>query len=163
VRLVYSDAEMAFALIMILCSRIRCISSQLEDRSLLALEARLARRLLALSPRVGDEREAFQSVQSDLADSLGASREAINKLLNRFRNFGWIDLSRGAISIRDEDAISAVINAVARPRILRGKRTNELPVELPTVFDLAINLKAAKLLDAHIPDALIAAADTVVE
>ncbi len=132
VRLVHSDAEMAFALIRILCSRIRCISSQLEDRSLLALEARLARRLLALSPRVGDEREAFQSVQSDLADSLGASREAINKLLNRFRNFGWIDLSRGAIWIRDEDAISAVINAVPQiPKRIRTaliRRTGEIRV-----------------------------------
>jgi putative tryptophan/tyrosine transport system substrate-binding protein len=48
-------------------------------------------------------------------------------------------------------------------KILRGTKTSELPVELPTVFDLAINLKAAKLLDAHIPDNLIAAADAVIE
>ncbi len=48
-------------------------------------------------------------------------------------------------------------------KILRGTRTNELPVELPTVFDLAINLKAAKLLDARIPDGLIAIADAVIE
>jgi ABC-type uncharacterized transport system substrate-binding protein len=43
------------------------------------------------------------------------------------------------------------------------KRTNELPVELPTAFDLVINLKAAKLLDARIPDGLVATADLVVE
>jgi putative tryptophan/tyrosine transport system substrate-binding protein len=48
-------------------------------------------------------------------------------------------------------------------RTLRGTKTNELPVELPTVFDLAINLKAAKLLNARIPDGLIATADAVIE
>jgi putative tryptophan/tyrosine transport system substrate-binding protein len=48
-------------------------------------------------------------------------------------------------------------------KILRGTKTNELPVELPTVFDLAINLKAAKLLDARIPDGIIATADVVIE
>jgi ABC-type uncharacterized transport system substrate-binding protein len=44
-----------------------------------------------------------------------------------------------------------------------GAKTNELPVELPTVFDLAINLKAARLLDARIPDGLVATADLVIE
>lgn len=48
-------------------------------------------------------------------------------------------------------------------KILRGTKTNELPVELPTVFDLAVNLKAAKLLNARLPDSLIATADAVIE
>ena len=48
-------------------------------------------------------------------------------------------------------------------KILRGTKTNELPVELPTVFDLAINLKAAKLLNARIPAGIIATADVVIE
>jgi putative tryptophan/tyrosine transport system substrate-binding protein len=48
-------------------------------------------------------------------------------------------------------------------KILKGAKTNELPVELPTVFDLAINLKAAKLLNVRIPDGLIATADVVIE
>lgn len=48
-------------------------------------------------------------------------------------------------------------------KILKGTKPNELPVELPTVYDLAINLKAAKLLNAHIPDGLLATADVVIE
>ena len=49
-------------------------------------------------------------------------------------------------------------------KLLRGgAKTSELPVELPTVFDLAINLKAARLLDARIPDGLVATADLVIE
>jgi putative ABC transport system substrate-binding protein len=48
-------------------------------------------------------------------------------------------------------------------KILKGTRTNELPVELPTVFDLAINLNAAKSLNLTIPDGILATADAVVE
>jgi putative tryptophan/tyrosine transport system substrate-binding protein len=48
-------------------------------------------------------------------------------------------------------------------KVLRGTKPNELPVELPTVFDLAINLKAAKSLDLRIPDGLVAIADAVIE
>jgi ABC-type uncharacterized transport system substrate-binding protein len=48
-------------------------------------------------------------------------------------------------------------------KLLKGAKTNELPVELLTVFDLAINLKAARLLDARIPDGLVATADLVIE
>jgi len=48
-------------------------------------------------------------------------------------------------------------------KILKGTRTNELPVELPTVFDLAINLNAAKSLNLTIPNGILATADLVVE
>lgn len=48
-------------------------------------------------------------------------------------------------------------------KLLKSARTNELPVELPTVFDLAINLKAARLLDVSIPDGLLATADLVID
>jgi putative tryptophan/tyrosine transport system substrate-binding protein len=59
------------------------------------------------------------------------------------------DLLRGAASYVD--------------RILRGAKPSELPVQLPTKFELVINRKTADTLGMTIPDGLLAAADEVID
>jgi len=48
-------------------------------------------------------------------------------------------------------------------RVLRGAKPSELPVQLPDKFEMAINVRTAKVLGLTVPASLLARADEVIE
>jgi len=48
-------------------------------------------------------------------------------------------------------------------RILRGDKPAGLPVQAPTKYETAVNIKTAKMLGLSVPPGLLVAADRVIE
>ena len=48
-------------------------------------------------------------------------------------------------------------------RILRGTHPSDLPVEVPTRFDLVVNLKTAKALSLAVPNTILISANEIIE
>ena len=95
-------------------------------------------------------------------------RELIIRLAARYRlpavySYRYFAASGGLLSY-GPDPIDQYRRAAGYvDRILRGENPAELPVQAPTKYELAINLKTATALGLTVPPTLLARADVVIE
>jgi CRP-like cAMP-binding protein len=89
--------------------RVRRTTQQLSDFQLLDLSQRIAKQVLReLAVREAEPVEGGRRVrvrQQDLADSVGATREAVNHHLRSFQEAGWVRLGRASITVLDPQAL----------------------------------------------------------
>jgi putative ABC transport system substrate-binding protein len=85
-----------------------------------------------------------------------------NRLPSMFESSDYVNAG-GLMSYSADDAESFKRAAVYVDKILKGAKPADLPVEQPTKFEFAINLKTEKALNLTIPQSVLFRADKVIK
>jgi CRP-like cAMP-binding protein len=107
--------RVAVGLASLLAARVRRLSELAEDSILLALRARLAKKLVALARNYGEATDAGTRIdlklsQQDLGDLVGTTRESINKQLREWSQAGLVHFERGTVTLLDPQGLEALAN-----------------------------------------------------
>ncbi|MBO9412892.1 MULTISPECIES: Crp/Fnr family transcriptional regulator [Ruegeria] len=97
--------DLAVDMIRLAGLRMRWMGSQLNEQVFLPMPIRLARKLLHLSDLQGDASNRITLSQSELAEFVGATREAVSKTISTWKRDKVVEASRGGLKIHDFDAL----------------------------------------------------------
>jgi CRP/FNR family transcriptional regulator len=102
--------EVALHLLRALAQRLRRANDVMADLVFTDVPGRVAKQLLDLADRFGEQQDDGLHVnhdltQEELAQLVGASRETVNKALADFVTRGWIQLSARSVVLLDPDRL----------------------------------------------------------
>jgi putative ABC transport system substrate-binding protein len=94
---------------------------------------------------------------SEIVDAIAVALQILLMSTRAFSDIG------GLISFGADGPAAVRHGAKFVQRILQGKGPKDIPVEQPTKYELAINLKTAKALGINIPDRFMQRVDVIIE
>ncbi|CUH44911.1 MULTISPECIES: Crp/Fnr family transcriptional regulator [Ruegeria] len=97
--------DLAVDMIRLAGLRMRWMGSQLNEQVFLPMPIRLARKLLHLSALQDDPAMRITLSQSELAEFVGATREAVSKTISTWKRDNVVEASRGGLMIQDFNAL----------------------------------------------------------
>lgn len=100
--------ELAVDLIRLAGQRMRWMNMQLSEQVFLPVPTRLARKILHLTSVMAAGDGVLHLSQAELAEFVGATREAVSKTLSGWRKAGVIEASRGGLRVLDQTAMEAL-------------------------------------------------------
>lgn len=114
-RFVEAHPKLYLKIAELLGSQKKKIEHKLADVVFLNVPARLAKLLLELAREFGKEYKAGKRIEmrfthQELAELIGASREQVTKILNRFRKEKLLMRSQGRFTIRNENRLYQMIH-----------------------------------------------------
>ena len=128
-------------------------------------EVRTAEELDRTFAALGSDRPDAVLILSDVLFTTNAARVAELAIAHRLPVVGGSrNMAEAGIvaSYGPDYAVIAQRSTVYVQKILKGAKPGDLAVELPTKFDLVINMKTAKALGIDVPAAVLARADEVI-
>ena len=97
--------DLGIDLIRLAGQRMRWMNSQLHEQVFLPMPTRLARKILYLTLDTSDKPDTLALSQAELAEFVGATREAVSKALATWKRSGIVESSRGGLKVLDRLAL----------------------------------------------------------
>jgi putative ABC transport system substrate-binding protein len=154
----------------------RSVSSQKQLQAVEMTATRLGQKVLPIPIDEEALLRTVDRVQRDTTDALIFISSPIftanaSQITQRVRRLGLPAIYESRVLVMSGGLISYGPNlgemfrrvAFYVDRILKGTKPTDIPIERPTRFELAVNVKTAKELGLDVPPALLARADEVIE